>query len=280
MSGPARSPSKGPRGHPYAGRPKLMVQLSDAIEQYPGALARAAMYILENPEKAVHQSLTELSEFASVGQASVVRLCQELGFDGFSQFKIALSGDLAEQRAHGARAAFDELDPMSGTAELLSDSIVETRRLIDEAALGRVAARLVGANRIDLFGTGGSGISAKLIEYRLLRLKCFANAMSDYELAHEVSTGLDRSSAAIAVSQSGTTPETVRFLKTARDAGAFTVAVTCHPRSVLTKSADEVLLMARLRQPTYGGPITDVPRTVMVAEAIAMAIEAQRRKAS
>jgi hypothetical protein len=31
--------------------------------------------------------------------------------------------------------------------------------------------------------------------------------------------------------------------------------------------------MARLKEPTFGGPITDVPRTVVVAEALALALE-------
>ncbi len=40
------------------------------------------------------------------------------------------------------------------------------------------------------------------------------------------------------------------------EAGASTIAMTCHPRSVLTKSADEVL-MARLREPTYDVILAD-----------------------
>lgn len=73
-------------------------------------------------------------------------------------------------------------------------------------------------------------------------------------------------------------PETVQFLKNAPDTAAFTVAVTCHPKSVLAGAADETLMMARLQESGYGGPITDVPLAVILAEALALAVEARSRK--
>lgn len=254
-------------------RSALLIRLHHAFSDYPGALSRAAQYIVENPEKVVHQSLAELSDFAKVGQASVVRLCRELGFNGFTQFKIALSADLAVRKSGDAKREESAADPLSRTADLLCASIIETRQLIDQDALGRVARRLAASVRIDLFGMGVSGMIGELIGYRLLRLGYHANAMRDAVLAHEVSSGLGPKATSIAISQSGTTAETVQFLKYARDAGAFTVALTCHPKRALSRVAQETLLMARLREPSYGGPITDVPRAVLVAEALAITIE-------
>lgn len=255
-------------GGEAAGRSALLVRLDHAFSDYPGALARAARYIVENPEKVVHQSLAELSGFSKVGQASVVRLCRELGFDGFTEFKIALSADLALRRSDSARAKETSDDPLSHTAELLCASITETRQLIDAADLRRVAKQMAKSVRIDLFGMGVSGMIGELIGYRLLRLGHHANAMRDAILAHEVSAGLGPKATAIAISQSGTTAETVQFLKHAREAGAFTVALTCHPKSALAKTAQETLPMARLQEPSYGGPITDVPRAVLVLSLI------------
>ena len=124
-----------------------------------------------------------------------------------------------------------------------------TRESIGEAELRRAAIGLSKATRIDLFGCGVSGMIADLIAYRLLRQGCHANSIRDAILAHEISTGLGRDSAAVAVSQSGATPDTVKFLRFARDAGAFTLAITCHQKSPLAKVADETLRMARLKEP-------------------------------
>lgn len=265
--------AKKPSQSPTASRSALLIRLDNALDTYPGALARAAQYVVENPEKVVHQSLAELSDFAKVGQASVIRLCRELGFDGFTPFKIALSADLAVRNSGDVAANGGASDPLSRTADLLCASINETRQLLDDEALSRIADRLARSVRVDLFGMGVSGMIGELIGYRLLRLGFHANAMRDAVLAHEVSNGLGPKATTIAISQSGSTPDTVQFLKHAHDAGAFTVAVTCHPKSALAKVADETLTMARLQEPTYGGPITDVPRAVLIAEAIALSLQ-------
>lgn len=251
------------------------MRLQSTFDHYPTALVRAAHYILENPEKVIHQSLAELSTYSETGQASIVRLCQELGYDGFTQFKIALSADLA--RRDTTPAPEGPSDPLDQMSQLLCDSITRTRELIGEAELRHVADGLSKAVRIDLFGSGVSGMIADLIAYRLLRQGLHANSVRDAVLAHEISGGLGKQTAAIAVSQSGATPDTVKFLRYAHDAGAFTVAITCHPKSPLAKAADETLRMARLKEPTYGGPVTDVPRAVFVAEALAITIAKKGR---
>jgi DNA-binding MurR/RpiR family transcriptional regulator len=251
--------------------PSLLVRLEAAFDRYPTALVRAAQYIVENPDKVVHQSVAELSSYAGVGQASVVRLCRDLGYDGFTEFKIALATDLAVRSAKDPARA-QSGDPLTEVARLLCESITETRELMDDKTLRAVARGVSGAVRIDLFGSGVSGMIADLIAYRLLRLGFHASCVRDAILAHEISSGLGPNTAAIAISQSGATPDTVKFLKYAKAAGAFTVALTCHPKSALAKVAHRTLTMARLREPTYGGPITDVPRAVLIAEALAMAL--------
>lgn len=261
-----------PTTPPVLGATALLVKLESAFDHLPVALARGAKYVLENPEKVVHQPLAELSSYAGTGEATMLRLCRELGFAGYTDFKIALSAELAVKNSRQPSAGV-EADAVGRLANQLCASIHDTRALLQPNILERVAQRLKKATRVDVFGVGVSGLIAEMLGYRLLRAGCNAIAMKDPVLAHEVSTGLTSKSAVIAVSQSGSTTETINFVKTARAAGAFTMAITCHPRSALARSAQETLAMAGLKEPTFGGTITDVPRCVIVAEALALAIE-------
>ena len=61
-----------------------LVHLSNVIAGLSEAASRVGQYILANPEKVVRQTVAELAEFTHSGQASVVRLCRQLGFNGFS----------------------------------------------------------------------------------------------------------------------------------------------------------------------------------------------------
>jgi DNA-binding MurR/RpiR family transcriptional regulator len=264
-----------PNGGSEAGDRHLLRRLEDAF-YLPSALARVAQFMVENPEKVVHLSLTEVSRRAQSGQASVVRLCHQLGFDGFTDFKLALAADLALRQSVGVGSRDAPADPLDRVADLVGQSVKETGDRLDRAALGRVAGHLLTKVRIEIFGSGVSGLVAELVAYRLLRLGLNAHTMRDDHLAQEVATGLGSSAAAIAISQSGVSPGTVEFVRSARAAGAFTVAVTCHPRAAVGRAADVVLEMARLRDPAYGGHLVDVPRTILVAEALAIAVSEAR----
>ncbi len=217
----------------------------------------------------VRFSLKDLSRFSRTGEASVVRLCQMAGFTGYSDFKLALARELAiRETADDAGAREDEHYLLAMAAEL-ARSITRTAEAVDLAAMEQVAVRLRRARRIDIFGSGVSGIIAELFSYRLLRAGLNAHAIRDIVLAHEVANGLGPDAAALAISESGVTANTVEFLRTARAAGAYTVAVTCQPRSALARHADAVLPMAKLNIPAYGGYINAVPRAVYLAEALA-----------
>jgi DNA-binding MurR/RpiR family transcriptional regulator len=246
------------------------------LDSFPPALARAAKYLLENPEKVVQFTLRELSGFSRAGEASIVRLCHIVGAPGFSQLKIAVARELALRNAGRPRGE-GGYDALAELAADLAASITDTGAAVDARALDAVAQALQGSGRIDLFGSGVSGIIAELFSYRLLRAGVNAHCIRDAVLAHEVANGLGPDSAAIAISESGATTETVAFLEVARKAGAFTVAVTCQERSALATHADALLLMAKLQRPAYGGHITPVPRAVFLAEALASRLAPPQR---
>lgn len=246
------------------------------LDSFPPALARAAKYLLENPEKVVQFTLRELSGFSRAGEASIVRLCHIVGAPGFSQLKIAVARELALRNAGRPRGEAGH-DVLQELAADLAASITDTGASVDARVLDAVARALQGSSRIDLFGSGVSGIIAELFSYRLLRAGVNAHCIRDAVLAHEVANGLGPDSAAIAISESGATTETVAFLEVARKAGAFTVAVTCQERSALATHADALLLMAKLQRPAYGGHITPVPRAVFLAEALASRLAPPQR---
>ncbi len=251
--------------------PNIRAELQAHLDELPDALARIAKYIIENPEKVVYQSLVDLTQYAKSGQASVVRLCQELGFKGFSEFKLALAAELA-RRPTADPSASDGLAAVRELVGGLSASLEDTAALIDLTLVDRIAARLVDSRRIDIYGSGVSGIAGEIVAYRLLRLGLNAQSFRDPNLAHEVANGLTVGCTAIAISESGVTPDTVEFLRCARSSGAHTIAIGCRPRSTLAKFSDDMLRMAYGNPPSTGGATTVVTRVVLVAEILAQAI--------
>jgi DNA-binding MurR/RpiR family transcriptional regulator len=252
------------------GAPSLP-RMRKEIDGMPEALSRIGKYIIDNPERVVRSSLAELAVLAQSGEASVVRFCKHLGYTGYRDLKIALTAELASQRTVRLKRVSHE-GGLATLANRLGRAIENTAQELDPGLLLRVAGQLKASRRIDIFGSGVSGIVAEMVAYRLMRVGLIAQAFQDATLAHEVITRIDNSCVAIGISELGLTPDTVRFLSGARAAGAFTVAITGRVSSPLTQNADAVLLAVAVDPPPTGGEMTAVPAKILVAEALANAI--------
>lgn len=261
------------QGHETFGAPSLP-RIRQAIDEMPEALSRIGKYILDNPERVVRSSLSELAVLAQSGEASVVRFCKHLGYSGYRDLKIAMTAELASRRSVRLKRA-----PGTGVASPLatriSHAINSTAQDLDPDLLLLLAAKLKASRRIDIFGAGISGIVAELAAYRLMRTGLIAQAFQDATLAHEVSTTFDASCVAIGISEMGLTPDTVRFLSEAKAAGAFTLAITARANSPVAQQADVVLVATAVDPPPFGGEMTAVPAKILVMEAIAGAIAAR-----
>jgi len=57
---------------------------------------KIADFILEQPELAVNMMVAQISRKVGVADSSIVRFCQKLGFNGFTELKINLARNLAQ----------------------------------------------------------------------------------------------------------------------------------------------------------------------------------------
>ena len=58
-------------------------------------------YIVNNPMTVIRFSLTQIAKEARTSNTAVIRLCQKLGYQGFSEFKFSLSR-VALSDTHGS----------------------------------------------------------------------------------------------------------------------------------------------------------------------------------
>ncbi|TIW51162.1 MAG: SIS domain-containing protein, partial [Mesorhizobium sp.] len=75
--------------------------------------------------------------------------------------------------------------------------------------------------------------------------------LDDPHLAVMSAVNLGPKQVALAISESGSSKDTINSLMAAKAAGAFTIAITCHIRSPIAANADAVL----------GASSTDTPIT-------------------
>jgi DNA-binding MurR/RpiR family transcriptional regulator len=249
----------------------ILGRLQDEIDALPNALARIAKYILENPEKVLHHSVAELGDFSGSGEASIVRLCRQIGFSGYREFKLALSAEIGRP---GIPSPFPESPDaaLQSLRDVMVDNLTVAHANSDREALKAVATLLARSRRIELYGSGMSGVTAELLAYRLLRVGLTALVFRNANMAHEVANGLGPGCVAIAFSISGLSVDTVQFLKGARSAGAMTVAITNRARSPISKAADFTLQASGLHDRPIGGTLTPMVGKIFVIESLMSAL--------
>ncbi len=249
-----------------------LVHLANAIGAMSEVSSRVGQYVLANPEKVVRQTVAELAENTHSGQASVLRVCRQLGFKGFSDFKLALMAELAANELSATTDIGNEEDRYRTLLRRLTLSMQKTAYALSAEQLLAIAVHMVKARRISVFGSGISGLVSQLVSYRLMRLGLPAQAFQDPILAHEVMTDVDKHCVALGISESGVTLHTVEFLKRARAAGASTIAITGRINSPVAQAADLVLLAVPIEPLTIGGDISPAISKIYLVELLAMAI--------
>lgn len=217
------------------------------------AAARIADAVLSAPEETVHMSVTEVAERASVSEGSVIALCRQLGVRGFQHLKIELARTLVrpEQVIH------EDLEPGDSPATIIRkvlesgrQALQDTLAVMDPEALGRAAALLGAARRIEVYGIGSSAPVAEDTHLRLLRIGLDSRLAVDSHVQAISAALAGPEVATLTFSHSGSSVETVTATRLAREAGARTVVITNVGRSPLLAHA-EVVLHTAARETRY-----------------------------
>jgi len=144
-----------------------------------------ATYLLDHLNEVPFLSVPKLAERTGASEATVVRLCQSIGFSGFSALKRALVESLREEGASPVREAGDQeapRDPIELVAELDRHNIRRTVERADRAAFTEIAEALCQADHIFTFGLGVSAHLAAFAAYQFtehgLRSHCLETTFS------------------------------------------------------------------------------------------------------
>jgi DNA-binding MurR/RpiR family transcriptional regulator len=234
-------------------------KLSGLISSYYPSLTKSeqkvASIVLQQMEKVIYYSVTDLADAAEVGDATVLRFCRKIGLKGYQEFKLAIAKDLTivsqeEENGNGK--------PQSLTmsiAQYTKNAIDETIHLLDEATLQETITLLDQAKSIHFFGVGTSGITALDAKNRFLRIGRRTDAIIDPHIQAMTAATLGQGDVVIGLSVSGSTKDTIDSLELAKENGATVVAMTFYARSPITKTADLVLLSGGKESPLEGGSL-------------------------
>ncbi len=152
----------------------LIATLNARLDSMPASERAIARAILDAPGEVVNLSSQALAERCNVSQSSIIKFCQKIGFSGFPALKIALSAETARsENAQQIHAGIFSDDSLGAVAKKLFASKIsalsETMKLNDNAALEAAREMIDRADRIEIFGVGGSALVARDLASKLAK---------------------------------------------------------------------------------------------------------------
>lgn len=221
-----------------------LIRLREARDGLSNTELSIADYLLEHPQSAVNFSIYSLAKCTYTSPSTIIRLCRRIGFDGYKDFRRAVTYDLAirQQSLTAAKQGISFSDSLEDIIEKITYknivSLEDTKNLLDMETLQKCVELVKNSQIILLFGIGASLCAARDAYLKFLRLNkpCVIN--DDWHSQFLQARNSSPEDLGIVISYSGQTVEVIECMKLMRENHTPIIAITrCVPSSV-AKLAD------------------------------------------
>ena len=187
-----------------------------------------ADFFINNQKKTDFSAKTVASKLF-VSEASLSRFAQKCGYRGYREFMI-----------------------LNAYQELLNSSY----SLLDEKQIERIGNYLNKAKKVLVCGKGSSGLAAKEMEIRFMRIGVDVDSITDTDLMRMRAVFQDEDSLVFGFSIGGQKEEIIFLLKEAKKRGAKTILFTANNRDDYKEFCTEVVLVPSLLHLNHGNVIS------------------------
>lgn len=195
-----------------------------------------------------------------VSEASISRFAKKCGFRGYREFIYQYEESLMETERQEAVAGNART-----VLSLYQEMLNKTHSMMDEAQIMRVVRYMNEAERVYACGKGSSGLVAREMENRFMRIGVDIDSLQDTDRMRMQAVFQDKYKLVIGISLSGEAKEVMYFLRESNKRGAKTVLLTASNVDSFYEFCSEVVLLPSLQYLSHGNVISpQFPVLVMV----------------
>jgi len=234
-----------------------------------------ARYFLESQTIQEDLSSLQVTQQLHISQAALTRFAKKCGFKGYREFKFQYQQQATDNETETPSLRHDLSRRVMRNYTRLR---IQTEEIIDEEKLQRVATLIEDADRVYFFGIGSSGLVARDMKLRFMRLGVVCEALTDQDGFAWTTSILDKNCLVIGFSLSGQTQSIIDSLIDAKNMGAKTVLLTGRPDTV-KEDFSEILAIAIQNKPDFILRISaQFPMLLMIDLIYAFFLEINREK--
>lgn len=207
-----------------------------------------AEFFIKNRKK-MNFSAKSISQLLFVSEASLSRFAKKCGYRGYREFIYVYEENFVEKT-----------ESMTGNTRTVLNTYQEllnkTYNLVNEAQIVRVSKYLSKAGRVFVCGMGSSGLAAREMELRFMRIGVDIDSVEDSDLMKMQAVFQDQSCLVFGISISGEKEEVLFLLREAHKRKAKTILLTAKNKAEFSEFCDEVILLPSLARLNHGNVIS------------------------
>lgn len=219
------------------------IQRIKSFPSYTKTEAKISNFILDNLESALYDTAQILADKTDTSAAAVIRFSKNLGYGGFTDFKLALATDLKNDSTDNDFSErienHDSLDTVIKKAKISDTNVIEqTYGLLNQNDLDTAIELIRNAKTIYLIGIGSSGICCMDFHQKLSRIHRHVIYQTDFHVLITSLAYMSEDDVVLGISYSGETNEVTSAMRYAKECGAKTIAITQRAKNTVNKLAD------------------------------------------
>jgi RpiR family carbohydrate utilization transcriptional regulator len=211
----------------------MLDRIKASLPSLAPAEQRVAQLVLSDPRSFANLPVSELAERAHVSKPTVVRFCRSVGYDGLSDFKLKLVGNVSEGVPFVHRSVDADDKTSDVMVKVIDNAVAAFLKYRNEAsasamdrAIEALASTHASGRRIEFYGVGNSGIVAQDAQHKFFRLGMNTIAYSDGHMQVMSASMLKPGDCVVIISNSGRTRDLMDAADIARQNGATSVVIT------------------------------------------------------
>lgn len=222
-------------------RSAILFKIRSLIPELSKSEALVAEYIVSHADEVINLSVSALADCCGVSEPTIIRSCRNMGFSGYQALKIALIQGMSAPISYAGEEVNAEDDMQRAVQKVFgaaTDALHLTRDNLNFEDMRKAAETLLKADKILIFGVGGSAAVASDVQHKFMRLGLNAAAYSDMNVQTIGAAYAGERDVIFAISHSGSSKAVVDNARLAKSNGATVISLSSMGKSPITEIAD------------------------------------------
>lgn len=202
---------------------------------------KAADFMIDNQEEIIYSSISNVADSAKTSEATMVRICKKLGYQGFQDLKISLARQLIDkdETIHEELKAEDKIETViDKTFNGIIKTLTMTKDGLDCNSIENTMGAISNCSKLVVIGSGNSRAIAYDAQHKFMRIGIDVSAYSDSHLQMIAVSSLKPGDVLLAISHSGSSKDIVEAMHVAKSRNVLIISITSSGISPASKVAD------------------------------------------